>query len=155
VGYTTVEPHAFVLQLTRRLALGSGPRTAAARRRQSCSHRDFEHVAAKNTADTRSTSPEEVAPRILRHVPRRGGIENLDHVPHFTEERRTRLTNRPNTSRILVRCLALPSHGGWARPASMFNALVSCPIGTLALSFGRRRTVEFGSSGLACGARIR
>lgn len=139
-GYTTVEPHAFVLQLTRRLAR-LAPVHEPLRRADvnPAAIANFEHVASQEcllTLARSAFSPDEVISRILQHVRLAGAeIQNLDHVPHFTEQAANAADQLPEyEAEILVRLLGIVG-SWWVGPttASVFNALVSCPIGTLAL----------------------
>ena len=139
-GYTTVEPGPFVLQLTSRLA-----RLAPVHEPLRCGNvspqaiANFEHTSNQEcllTLGRSAFTPEEVVARILRHVRLAGAqIESLGHVPHFAEEAATATADLPAyEAEILARLLAV-ANSWWvgSNTGSAFNALVSCPIGTLAL----------------------
>jgi hypothetical protein len=139
-GYTTREPRSFVLQLTSRLARLAPvhePLRCADVSLRAIAH--FEHISTQEcllTLARSAFSPEEVVAQILQHVRLAGAqIASLDHVAHFTDENARATANLPEyEAEILARLLGI-ANSWWVGPTtgSAFNALVSCPVGTLAL----------------------
>jgi len=139
-GYTTLEPRSFASQLISRLARFASVHDALRRADVTpAAIANFQHISSQECLLTLGRSvfaPEEVAARILQQVRLAGGqIESLDHFPHFTAETAKAIAELPKYEvDILTRLLGV-AHSWWVGPttASAFNALVSCPIGTLAL----------------------
>jgi hypothetical protein len=139
-GYTTVDPRAFVVELTRRLfrlapiharlrGANCEPEAAAS----------FEHVASHERLLTLARavfSPEDVVSRVLHQVCLTAGdVETPGSDPYFEEESRLAADRLPEYEADILRRLLGIGGSWWVRPAtpSDLNALVEYPVGTLAL----------------------
>jgi hypothetical protein len=139
-GYTTVDPRSFVPELTRRLsrlapvhellrAANGDPKASA----------NFKHVASQESLLTLARavfSPEEVVSRVLHQVcVTTGKLEMPGSDAYFEEEARLAIDRLPEYEADILRRLLGIGGSWWLRPAtpSEFNALVECPVGTIAL----------------------
>jgi hypothetical protein len=139
-GYTTVDPRAFVVELTRRLS-----RLAPVHESLRRAHvepeaiANFEHVASQEcllTLARAAFSPVEVISRVLSQVSLTAAQRETPGAdPHFEEEARIAADQLPEyEADILARLLGMV-RSWWVRPAtpSRLNALIEYPVGTAAL----------------------
>ncbi len=139
-GYTTTEPRVFVGELRRRLSR-LAPVHELLRRADVVPEAiaNFEHVAGQEcllTLARSAFSSEEVVSRVLRHVRLTAADIDTSHDgPHFQDEARIAAGQLPEyEADILARLLGMV-RTWWISPTTptMLNALVECPVGTLAL----------------------
>jgi hypothetical protein len=144
-GYTTTEPRAFVVELSRRLSRLAPLHEALWRAdARADAIGDFEHVASRECLLTLARgvfSPDEVVARVVRHVWVAAAESEFSKDPG-----KVSASSLPSYEAAILGLLLAMNRSWWVCPAtpSSLNALIENPLGTLALAIRPPgSTIEF------------